>query len=138
MTYHVLTSGFHRRPVSTLVGSRSEVDDIPGPAVLFDSDGGTDFVSGRPVAVREDGEGWSPVPVELADVWVRLSRRVRGRLVADPDVSLSADGVANVTAAGGPVSAAYWVGSDSEDADGFHVSGELREFVVLLSSLSGE
>lgn len=138
MTHHVLTSGFHRRPVSTLVGSRPEVDDIPGPAILFDSDGGMDFDSGRPVAVREDGEDWSPVPVELADVWVRLSRRVRGRLVADPDVSLSADEVANVAAAGGSVSAVYWVGSDSEDADGFHVSGDLASFVRLLSSLSRE
>lgn len=134
MAHHVLTSGLHRRPVAALVSSRPELDPIPGPAVLFetDGDGSMGFDSGRAIAVRESGGDWEPVPVEVANQWERLTPELRARLVADPGASLTADEFRVVTNAGVQVTAVYWV--VSEDSARFTVSGELRRFVRVISA----
>lgn len=136
MTLHVVTSGAHRRPTQTLVGSRLEVDPVPGPAALFETEDGLVGATfeGRPVAACEEGGSWERVPDAVADQWLRLSPEVRARLIVDPEASLSADEFVAVTRAGASVAAVYWV--ESEDSACFRVSGELARFVRILSAVN--
>lgn len=137
MTLHVVTSGPHRRPTQALVGSRLEVDLIPGPAALFETEDGlvgTSF-EGRPVAACEEGGDWERVPDAVADQWLVLPQEVRARLIVDPRAPLPADEFRAVTRAGASVTAVYWV--ESEDSAGFRASGDLGRFVRVLSAVNG-